>query len=299
MDLGQIAQFNADASSLMKQGIALLDERRPAAAFEALELFNRALQLRLDLPVDPALGGDHFQSYLLAACWLNRGDALMQLVEADKIPAAINSYDEGIAAMSNVPLDDDPRYPRRLAMGLQNRGLALLAHGGRVDEALDSFEQSLDMLESDAASPLADRDYLLAGVWANIAIARAEAKTAEADVLARIAALRAIGLVGGFERDDFPSAEVGLKARYVLCQVIAGQLPAAGNGAGTMPEDVHEATDQAEAGLALAKRWEAKGELRFWPLAHDLYRFAEAVYGRYQPQFLAEFQREHATYRRT
>lgn len=277
----------------MKQGIALLEERRPGAAAEALEFFNRALQLRIELPV----GDDPFQAYLLAACWLNRGDALMQLAEADKVPAAINSYDEGIAAMSSVPLDDDPRYPRRLGMGLQNRGIALMAHGGRINEALDSFEQSLDMLESDAASPLADRDYLLAGVWANIAIARAAEGTPEADTLARAAALRAIGLVGNLERDDFPSAEVGLKARYVLCQVIAGSLPVAGVAAGTMPDAVHEATDHAEAGLALAKRWEEKGELRFWPLAHDLYRFAEAIYERYQPRFLAEFRAEHAAFK--
>lgn len=286
-------RINKDASVLMKLGIALLEERRPGAAAEALEFFNRALQMRLELPT----GGDPFQAYLVAACWLNRGDALMQLAEADKVPAAINSYDEGIDVMSRVPLDDDPRYPRRLAMGLQNRGLALLAHGGRVSEALDSFEQSLDMLESDAASPLADRDYLLAGVWANIAIARAADETPASDALSRAAALRAIGLAATFEADDVPSAEVGLKARYVLCQVIAGELPATVKRGTSMPEAVHEATDHAEAGLALARRWEAKGELRFWPLAHDLYRFAEAVYERYQPQFLQEFRSENESFK--
>lgn len=288
-----VERINRDASVLMKQGIALLEEGRPRAAAEALEFFNRALQLRLELPVD----GDPFQAYLLAACWLNRGDALMQMAEADKVPAAINSYDEGIAAMSSVPLDDDPRYPRRLGMGLQNRGIALLAHGGRVTEALDSFEQSLDMFESDAASALADRDYLLAGVWTNIAIARAAAATPESDTLSRAAALRAIGLAARFEADDIPSAEVGLKARYVLCQVIAGHLPANATDGAKMTEAVHEATDHAEAGLALAKRWEEKGELRFWTLAHDLYRFAEAVYERYQPQFLQEFRAEHSGFK--
>jgi tetratricopeptide (TPR) repeat protein len=293
MDPGRSEKINADASVLMKQGIALLEERRPGAAAGALELFNRALQLRLDLPVER----DPFHAYLVAACWLNRGDALMQLAEADKIPAAIHSYDEGISVMSGAPLDDDPRYPRRLAMGLQNRGLALMAHGGRIAEALDSFEQSLDMLESDAASPVADRDYLLAGVWANIAIARASEKSADADVLARAAALRAIGLAAAFERDDVPTAEVGLKARYVLCQVIAAQLPATVAPGSPMPDAVHEATDHAEAGLALARRWEAKGELRFWPLAHDLYRFAEAAYERYQPQFLEEFRLENAAFK--
>lgn len=293
MDPGRTAKTNADASALMKQGIALLEERRPGAASEALEFFNRALQLRLELPVE----ADHFQAYLLAACWFNRGDALMQLADADKIPAAINSYDEGIAVMRLVALDQDPRYARRLAMGLQNRGLAELTRGG-VDAATGSFDQSLDVLEGDAASALADRDYLLAAVWANIAIARAAGKTPESGTLARAAALRAIGLVGGLESGDIPSAEVGLKARYVLCQVIAEQLPAEAPDTSAMPDAVHEATDHAEAGLALAKRWEEKGELRFWPLAHDLYRFAEAVYERYQPQFLEEFRADNTQFRR-
>jgi len=296
MDPEQAAKINTDASTLMKQGIALLEERRPGAAGEALEFFNRALQLRLELPVDPALGADHFQAYLLAACWFNRGDALMQLVDPDKISAAINSYDEGIAAMRLVSLDQDPRYARRLAMGLQNRGLAQLAQG-RVDSAIESFDLSLDALEGDAASALADRDYLLAGVWANIAIARAGVKTSESDTLARAAALRAIGLVGHLESGDIPSAEVGLKARYVLCQVIAGQLPATAPKDAAMPDAVHEATDHAEAGLALAKRWEEKGELRFWPLAHALYNFAALVYERYQPQFLEEFLRENQAFK--
>ncbi len=277
----------------MKQGIALLDERRPAAAADALEFFNRALQLRLELPLDD----DPFQTYLLAACWFNRGDAMMQLAEADKIAAAINSYDEGIAIMRRVALDQDSRYPRRLAMGLQNRGLAQIAQDSASPLGLASFDEALDVLEGDEVSPLADRDYLLAGVWANIAIGWASRKNSEGDTHARAAALRAIGLVANVERDDFSSAEVGLKARYVLCQVIGAELPVEVTQGTEMPDAVHEATDHAEAGLALAKRWEAKGELRFWPLAHDLYRFAEAVYERYQPRFLDEFRTENESFK--
>ena len=79
--------------------------------------------------------------------------------------------------------------------------------------------------------------------------------------------------------------------------MIAARLPVAVPRGSAMPEEVHEATDHAEAGLALAKRWESKGELRFWPLAHDLYRFAERVYERYQPQFLEEFRLENAAFK--
>ena len=229
---------------------------------------------------------------MLAACWFNRGDALMQLATPTKSRAihSTTRASRSCAASRSIRIRDTPAI-----RGCRTR-LAQLAHGedaGGVASAVNSFDEALNVLESDAASALADRDYLVAGVWANIAIARAAAKTREADVLARAAALRAIGLAANLERDDMPSAEVGLKARYVLCQVIAGQLPAQSTAGANMPDEVHEATDHAEAGLALAKQWEAKGELRFWPLAHDLYRFAEVVYERYQPQFLAEFLHEH------
>ena len=58
-----------------------------------------------------------------------------------------------------------------------------------------------------------------------------------------------------------------------------------------MPSDVHYATDAADDGLALARRWEQKGG---GPLSKDCprlvsVRFGMRVYARYRPQFLAEF----------
>ena len=56
-----------------------------------------------------------------------------------------------------------------------------------------------------------------------------------------------------------------------------------------MPEDVHEATDAVDDGLALVRSWEQRGVRCFRPLAFDLFRFGARVYARYQPQFLEEF----------
>ena len=56
-----------------------------------------------------------------------------------------------------------------------------------------------------------------------------------------------------------------------------------------MPDDVHEATDVADDGLVLARRWEHRGVDRFRGIAYDLFRFGARVYARYQPQFLNEF----------
>ena len=149
-----------------------------------------------------------------------------------------------------------------------------------------SFDEALDVLESDAASPLADRDYMLAGVWANIAIARAVEKTP------RPTRSRA-------RRRSAPLASSDLRARRQtvsgsrsqgalrVVPVIAGQLPeTAGEGRQDAGGSSRGHGSGGSRASALAKSWEEKGELRFWPLAHDLYRFAEAVYERYQPQFL-------------
>ena len=59
-----------------------------------------------------------------------------------------------------------------------------------------------------------------------------------------------------------------------------------------MPSEVHEATDAADDGLALARLWEQKGVDRFRKIACDLFRFGMQVYARYQPQFLSEFTAE-------
>ena len=56
-----------------------------------------------------------------------------------------------------------------------------------------------------------------------------------------------------------------------------------------MADDVHEATDLADEGLALVRPWESVGTTRFRALAYDLFRFGARVYALYQPHFLDEF----------
>ena len=56
-----------------------------------------------------------------------------------------------------------------------------------------------------------------------------------------------------------------------------------------MPDDVHEATDAVDDGLALVRRWEQRGVESFRAVAFELFRFGARVYARYQPQFLDEF----------
>jgi hypothetical protein len=117
--------------------------------------------------------------------------------------------------------------------------------------------------------------------------------TNDSRTLARDAALNARALVASLERDEENAAHVGVKARHLLCRVLAGKEFAAPDTVGTMGEHVHQATDLADEGLVLVQHWEHRGVTRFRAVAHDLFRFGASVYARFQPQFLQEFVNDH------
>jgi len=283
-----VQAIDAKASALMKQGIRLMDIGDSGALSEALDCFDRALEMRRRLPVDefPLL------RYGLAACWLNRADALVRLGDAGRITLAVHAYDEGIALARSLPLDEDPRFPRRLAIALQNRGLAVRARDGAASaEAIAAFTSALEVLDGKHAETIDDLNYLRSAVLLNLANALVVDGGPQSWPRAREAAERAMGLAAGSESHDASAAEVGLKARHVLCRVIArGQSLAAVDG--PISDDVHDATDIVDEGLAIARSWEQKGMTRFRPIACDLFRFGARVYAFFQPQFLTEFIRE-------
>lgn len=178
-------------------------------------------------------------------------------------------------------------------MAYQNRGLALRTQGpSGAKEALAAFTDAIAVLDHDHAALISDRQYLLAVVWMNLANARASEATAESQSPARDAAVRAMALVADLEANDAEAAEVGLKARHVLCRTIAARLSRPTASDETMPDDIHEATDIVDDGLDLVRRWEQKGIARFRGIACDLFRFGARVYARYQPHFLSEFVRD-------
>lgn len=278
----EVDTVNAQASVLMKRGIALMGEGRADTVAEALACFDQALEMRLGLPIDRAA----VLGFGLAACWLNRADALVRLGGPDRLALALQSYDEGIGIVRGLPFGEDARFPRRLVIALQNRGLALLAQSpDNLPAAVEAFTDAIATLDSEDGAAIPDRAYLTAAVLTNVAMMRAGDAAHES----REAALRAISLVADLEAQDPEAAEVGLKARHVLCQTIAAGLTARPSETGPMPEDVHEATDLADDGLALVRQWEQHGVVRFRAVAYDLFRFGARVYRLYQPQFLNEF----------
>jgi len=281
-----VQQINAQASVWMEHGLRLLDDARPEATAAALECFDRALDLRRRLPIETS----SMLRYDLAACWLNRADVLMRLGNSEQIQLALRAYDEAIALLRDLPLHEDALFPRRLAIAHQNRGIALQSHNPpAIAAAQDEFSKAIQILEHESAARINDRLYLLAAVWMNLANARLAGAGSRSEQPAAEAARRAISLVTGLEDTDLPAAEVGMKARHVLCRTIALRLSQITNSDRAVSRDVHEATDAADEALALARHWETNGVDRFRRIARDFFLFGIRVYGKYQPQFLSEF----------
>ncbi len=264
----------------MHEGMRLAQSGNDA---DALPYFDRALDLRLRLPTEvPVL------AYGLAACWLNRAESLTRLGPAQHA-AALSAYYEGLALLRPLPLADDPRFSRRLAIALQNRALLISAQNPRPTvEVIASLVEAKTVLEQATAMDPPERNYLLAVVWMNLANVQASEITAASDQSAREAARQALALIKELEREAAGAAEVGLKARHVLCHIAARQLSAQ-KKTETPIEGIEEATDLADEGLALVRQWEQRGVNSFRPLAADLLRFGGRVYAHYQPHFLHEF----------
>ena len=285
IDPAEVAATDARASVFMKEGISLL-EASDANAEAALVHFDRAIELRTRLRMDvPA------HAYGLAACWLNRADALMRTGSGANRDLALQAYDEALALLGTLPLADDPRFPRRLAIAHQNRALVLVSQDPpALDEAARTLANAVSVLEQ--SGPFDDRDHLTAVVWMNLANVRVIEASVESDLAARHAAEHAISLVADRERDDPGAAQVGLSARMVLCQTIVRRLSTVASGDATTPDEVHEATDLVDEGLSVVRLWEQRGLPGFRPIGADLFRLGARLYMHFQPHFLAEFVRE-------
>lgn len=279
----EASEINSHASILMKRGIALVDAGDPAAFAEAEACFHDAAELRRALPFRDV----PVYAYNLAACVLNLADLLARDSDPARRASALPAYDEGIALLQHLPFVDDERFPRRLAIALQNRGLALQETS--VGAGIESLSGAVAVLEHDTAARIADRDALLGAVYLNLANAHAASDTEGATGRARGAALQALGAVAATESSILKAAEAGLKARHVLCRLLAHRLDTAQRSDAGFIEEVHETTDIVDEGLALARNWERTGATCFRAVAHDLFRFGARVYALYQPHFLEEF----------
>jgi len=281
LDASEAEAIDAVASLFMKKGIRLMHSGKQADT--ALHYFDRALELRRRLPTEVSV-----YAYGLAACWLNRAEALTCLGPAHHA-LALRAYDESLALLRPLPLGDDARFSRRLAIAHQNRALVLAAQNPlALADAIVALVDAIAVLDHAETMDAAERDDLLAVVWMNLANLQASEATIVSDLAAREAARRALALVQAHEHQDAAAALTGLKSRHVLCQIVARRLSVQAESE-TVIEDVHDATDLADEGLGLVREWERRGIDHFRNLASDLFRFGARVYAYYQPHFLDEF----------
>jgi tetratricopeptide (TPR) repeat protein len=304
-DSRDIKAIDARASSFMEEGIRLMHSangadapllcfdraleltsgspRLPTRCDAALLYFDRALELRRQLPIEVPM-----HAYGLAACWLNRGEALARLGHAHHAQA-LRAYDEALALLRPLPLGDDARFSRRLAIAHQDRALVLAAQiPPAVADAIEALTEAIAVLDQAEAMDPPERDYLLAVVWMNLANIQASEATIVSDAAARKAARRALMLLKEYEHEDATAAEAGIKARHVLCRIAARQLSAQAESE-TVMIDARDATDLVHEGLGLVRKWERRGDDRFRNLASDLFRFGARIYASYRPHVLHEF----------
>ena len=303
LDPGEIEAIDARASFFMEEGIRLLQSdagetllyfdqalertsglpRLPNRCDAALLHFDRALDLRRRLPTEVPM-----HAYGLAACWLNRAEALTLLGPAHHT-RALRAYDEALALLRPLPLHDDARFSKRLAIAHQNRALVLAAQNPPATvDAIAAMADAIALLDHAEAIQAPERNYLLGIAWMNLANIRASEATIGSGREAREAARRALAFMRPYEHQDATAAAAGIKARHVLCRIAALQLSVQTEKE-TVMANVHDARDLASQGLGLVREWERRGVDRFRNLAADLLRFGARIYASYQPDLLREF----------
>lgn len=281
---------DTEASRWMKRGIGLLETGSRDALEEAVTCFNRALEIRRQMP----LAERPEFNFGVAAALLNRGDALTRMGGDAHLTSALADFDEAIQHLAKLPLDQDPQVRRRVAIAWQNRGLTLREQRGPGDsESLRSFSEAIALLDAPEAQAIPDRGPLVAVVSTNLAAALMASDLEDGTTRAFDAAIRALALTTpAATLADAPMAEVALKARHVVCQAIARQLADGSTPPERVPDLVAVATDAVDEGLSIARHWERNGSDKFRGLAYDLVRFGGRVYRLYQPHFFEEFVRE-------
>jgi len=199
----------------------------------------------------------------LGAAWMNLGHALHTRGDLTGIERAIRAFDASLGWLRALPLDESEWYRLNLAGAEINSSNVLLSHAAyRIAHA--------------SAPPFA---------VAQDAAVRADL------IAARENAQRGRAALNGLERIRPDAADLALKGFRAQCDALGELLPRTGANLDEMNALGDEATDTADAGLALYRAWPQYAAV-FEPIALRLYRFGSTVYRIHQPHFLAEFLEE-------
>lgn len=250
---------------------------------KALGAFDRAVALleRLPLGLVPRF------RHNVAAAWMNRANTCVQIGTASSLSTARQAYSRAIEIAGELPLDEKPSFRILLASCWLNFG-NLDQRLSRFPEAVLDYDRALAALGTLAQCGHRVARHHAATAWAN----RGEALLSMAEVgeSAVESARNALLQVRGRPLDGVAEAKLKLRALRVLArgrESVLHAKPCRHNA-----NEVAALTDIAETGLDLAFGIRARDPEMFDPFLIWFFSFGSRIYGRYQPQFLAEYLKE-------
>lgn len=277
----------AQATQLLRDGQALETQATAEALAAAVRCYEQSLTLLRTLPLAHAE-----VRHQLAIVSMNRANALQRQNSPVTLAAAVHGYDEAIAFLRTLPLEQSADVRNTLGAAWMNRGHALFlqADPAHVAEAVRSQGEAVAILRTLPLDQNRSFRLNLAAAWMN----QANALLAlDDDQPAAAAAREAMLIAAAAEANDPLLADIGLKARRARCEAIGRLLYTATRRRESTDALADEASDLVDEGLALARRWEVRGETRFRHVASRLFRFGAQLYRLHLPDFLAEFLLEH------
>jgi tetratricopeptide (TPR) repeat protein len=262
------------ANLLVNRGLCRFSGGDPEHFTGALADFDRAIELRKELPVEEE---ESFR-WALAAALMHRGDALHRIGGRDEEARA--AYDEAIGHLRLLPYLENPAALQRLALAWANRGMVAEDHDG----ARRCFDECIGLLPSPQnPSQLVTLCNALLNRGRHSLQVAGDTDATAAD------ARRVLELVSPHERNHPSPAELALQARHLLAHALVAWLDESRTGPGLAEDWVSDATDAVEDALAVERHWEQHGFEGLRPIACELFQLGLHVYRVCQPHFFADF----------
>jgi hypothetical protein len=264
-------------------GCALLADPSRGSLEGALDAFDRGTDLLGRLPVESSPRFRHN----LAAAWMNRADACAQIDTDSSRSSALRAYGRAIEIAGRLPLDEKPSFRVLLASCWINLG-SLRQRMHDFTGAVRACDGALAAIGSLPRSGHRLATHHAATAWTNRGEALLSESTAEGARRSAESAGMALALLDGRDLGGAADAKLSLRALRVMARGLEAQLRSSAHGA----DEVAALTDVAERGMSLAfSRRDAAPDV-FDPFVIWFFSFGSRVYGRHQPQFLAEYLNE-------
>jgi len=273
LDDGTPRGKNELANAFTNRGICTLSAGEKEELPAALADFDRAIELRKEIPAD----AEETVRWGLAASLMNRGDVLHRIGERNEEARA--AYDEAIALLEEMDASN-PGVLQRLALAWANRGLV----GENHDDARRCFEKCIELLPEpqNPAQLLTLCNALLNRGRHSLGVA-GDTEAAAAD------ARKVLELASPHERDHPAPAELSLQGRHLLAHSLVTWLDSSKKGPGLAEDWIGDTTDTVEEALSVMRHWEQQGFTGLRPLAGELFALGLHVYRVCQPHFFGEF----------